>query len=241
MLFKCLVLALLVMVVRHWRSRRPKPAALGLIVFALFLLSWPPLAHLATGSLAWQYSPTDYENGHDAQVIVVLSGRVTGTGPGVVAPAAGENTFQRCRHAAWLHKQWRPLPVLASGGVILPTDGVSAASIMREVLVAEGVPASMVWTEQRSRSTYENAAFAAEILRRKGISRLLLVTEAFHMPRAQASFEKQGLTVFPAPCRFPVLRPGAGSLLPSIVSVSDTELAFHEWVGLAWYWVRGRI
>ena len=242
MVFLILVLGLLVVAVRSWRSEhRSELAALRLLAWALFLVSWPPAAHLAISTLEWWYTPSDYVAERDAQVIVVLSGQVTGTGPGTATPAAGENTYQRSRHAAWLHKNWRPLPILACGGSLLSADKVSAASIMRDVLIGEGVPESMIWTEQRSGSTYESALFAAEILRAKGVRKLVLVTEAFHMPRAHACFRKQGLTVVPAACSFRVLRLVAGNLLPKIASVGETELAIHEWIGLAWYWMRGRI
>ena len=242
MLYSFLILGLLVVSVRHWRSGRPsRPVALALTALALFLLSWPPVAHLAIRTLEWPYTPTDYMEDRDAQVIVVLSGRVTGTGPGAMQPAAGENTYQRSKHAAWLHKNWRALPILACGGRLLRPETVSAASIMREVLIAEGVPASSIWTEQRSESTYESSVFAAEILRSKGIRKLVLVTEAYHMARAKACFQKQGLAVVPAACEFRILRPAVGTLLPKIASVRDIELAVHEWAGLAWYRAQGRI
>jgi uncharacterized SAM-binding protein YcdF (DUF218 family) len=70
---------------------------------------------------------------------------------------------------------------------------------MRRVLEAEGVPPDLIWTEERSRSTYENAVCGSEVLRNHGVSSIALVAEANSMPRAAACFRKAGITVMPAP------------------------------------------
>ena len=62
----------------------------------------------------------------------------------------------------------------------------------------------MIWTEERSRSTHENAVFGAEILRQHEIGRIALVIEARSMLRAESCFRKQGITVVAAPCELDV-------------------------------------
>jgi uncharacterized SAM-binding protein YcdF (DUF218 family) len=111
---------------------------------------------------------------------------------------------------------------------------------MRQVLQKESIADSSIWTEERSLSTYENALFAAEILHHKGISRIVLVTEAYHMWRAELCFRKQGLSVIPAPCRFTV-PPRFFDLLPEGNTLDSIECMFHEIVGLTWYKIRNRI
>ena len=69
---------------------------------------------------------------------------------------------------------------------------------MREMLERDGIPETMIWTEERSRSTYENAVYGAEVLRSHGITTIALVVEAQSMLRAEACFRKQGITVVPA-------------------------------------------
>jgi uncharacterized SAM-binding protein YcdF (DUF218 family) len=66
-------------------------------------------------------------------------------------------------------------------------------------LEQEGVPPSKIWTEEQSRSTYENALYSAKLLHGSGIHRIALVMEADSMLRAELCFRKQGLEVTPAP------------------------------------------
>src|SRR2546430_13364869 len=77
-----------------------------------------------------------------------------------------------------------------------------ALPILRRILRSEGVDDSMIWTEEQSRSTHENATYGAEMLRAKGIRQVVLVTEAYHMLRAEKCFRKEGIAVIAAPCGF---------------------------------------
>ena len=114
---------------------------------------------------------------------------------------------------------------------------------MKEFLAAEGVPPENIIEEGRSATTYENARFAAELLRERGLLEIALVTDGWHMPRAAASFRARGLKVIPAPC---TLRSASfdGPLsgwLPSHHALVQNERVLHEWLGLAWYLLSGRL
>ena len=208
-------------------------------VIGLFLLSWPPAAWLLSCALEGRYAPRAFPVG-EADAIVVLSGNVQPPLPERPVPLADRDTYERCHYAAWLYHNWRKLPVLACGGV--GSHGGEAFSVtMRRLLDAEGVPASQIWIEDESRSTHENAVDAAALLRQKGISRVAVVTEACHMPRAASCFRKQGLHVVPAPCCFFRLHPDWQQFVPGWRAIAQNELALHEIAGLAWYRMRGWI
>src|SRR5947209_7607614 len=110
-------------------------------------------------------------------------------------------TYERCELAAWLHNNWHPLPVLACGGRGNDRKQPYAAT-MGQLLRRAAVPDDMIWTEERSRSTHENAAFGAQILRQRGVNTVVLIVDATSMPRAAACFRKEGINVVPAPSRF---------------------------------------
>jgi uncharacterized SAM-binding protein YcdF (DUF218 family) len=131
------------------------------------------------------------------------------------------------------------LPLLTSGG--RPDGGgePEADSMARSLREDFGVP--VAWRERRSNNTAQNAAFAATILRREGIKRILLVTDAMHMPRAQAIFAATGLQVVAAPTMF-FSRDRLDFLqfLPDGEGLRRSQYALHEWLGLAWYALRYR-
>jgi len=127
--------------------------------------------------------------------------------------------------------------VLASGGALTPSIK-PVGELMRDALAVEfRVPVR--WTEAASRTTAENASLSAAILRPAGVTRVLLVTHAWHMPRAVAAFERAGFAVIAAPTRAtsaPEWR--VENFLPSAGALQRSNYALHEWLGLAWYAVR---
>ena len=96
--------------------------------------------------------------------------------------------------------------------------------------------------EDRSRNTIENAVYSKEVARPKPGERWLLVTSAYHMPRAVGVFRKVGFTVEPYPVDWRTR--GAQDELRPFASVGDglrrVDTAVREWVGLAVYWLTGR-
>ncbi len=174
-----------------------------------------------------------------AQAIVVL-------GSGLIRPVAefggetaNERTLVRVRRAAQLAGETQ-LPVLVSGGRPLPAVSSEAAA-MAAVLEHEfGVPVR--WREEDSLDTPGNASLSARMLAPAGVKRIVLVTQAFHMPRARLLFEAQGFDVIPAPTHF-VSKNGAGfealSLFPSASALHNSYYALHEWLGILWVRISG--
>ncbi len=205
----------------------------------LFLWSWPPVAWLLSASLEHSFRPALFPDG-DADAIVALSAGIHAPDPTEAHPLPDSHTYLRCQRAIWLYKNWRPLPIVVSGGS--SGSGVVMADVMRSVLEAEGVPPGMIWTERTSTSTYENARNTAALLRSHGIRRVLLITEGYSMPRAMKSFQHAGLLVVPAPCTFRMYETSFSwkQLLPDASAILSNEDALHEWVGLAWYRLSGK-
>ena len=173
-----------------------------------------------------------------AQAIVALgAGRYYGA-PEYGGDSVGMDTLARLRYAARLARQ-SGLPLLVNGDS--KERGLSLAELSRDVVQNEfGVPVH--WVEPDSRTTQENADFAARLLLPRGVKTIVLVTHAIHMPRSVAVFEKAGFAVVPAPTLL------AGDLLegepwrtwlPDAGSLSASRLLLHEWLGSRWYELRG--
>lgn len=84
-----------------------------------------------------------------------------------------------------------PLLVLSGGGA----GPVAEAEIMRDLALAAGVPETALLCEPDSRNTVENAVNTARVLRERGMSRVVLVSDSTHLPRAALLFRLAGLNV----------------------------------------------
>jgi len=149
-----------------------------------------------------------------------------------------EYALERIRYGVWLARRTL-LPILVSGGPG-DTDNLSVAEMMKQVIETEfALPVR--WVETKSRNTYENAKYSAEILKSEDVESIYLVTHAGHMNRSVMSFEKFDLTIVPAPTAFGSTSQraiGVDYFLPDAKALFRSSLVLHEWVGLVWYWVR---
>ncbi len=129
--------------------------------------------------------------------------------------------------------------LLLSGGRVF--DPVPEAEVMAQIAELLGVKSQDISQESDSRDTADQAAI---IGKRIGRERFILVTSAAHMPRSMALFKKRGLQPIPAPTDFLSREgPGAdpGRFFPHASCLSGVETAWHEYLGLAWAWLRGEI
>ena len=209
---------------------------------ALVLLSLPALSYLELGSLEWHYRPLR-EPPARVEALVVLAGGIRTADE--VRPRAEPDcdTAFRCLYAAELYRAAGGCPVLVSGGRMNGPSEPSGAEVMRAFLIDLGVNGSDITTEDASQTTYENAANSQKLLEARGVRRVVLVTDATHLFRAERCFRKQGLDVVPAPCNYRATR-FAWSVMdfvPSPDAAQASAEAFHEWAGTLWYWCTGRI
>lgn len=120
-----------------------------------------------------------------------------------------------------------------------PPEAEVSAAFLRTI----GLPDSAIIVEARSRNTRENARYTAQLLEdRYPGARCLLITSAFHMPRAHACFKKAGVTCDTFPVDYlqetPVWTPDYW-LLPRASRLGYWELLIKEWVGWVVYKMRG--
>ncbi|MGE3541409.1 MAG: YdcF family protein [Candidatus Tectimicrobiota bacterium] len=134
--------------------------------------------------------------------------------------------------------------LLIAGGSGEPSlSTLSEARQLRPFVLEFGLTDAQVLTEERSRNTYENALYSAEIIRQHGFQKLLLVTSAFHMYRSERVFHKQGIF----PDLYPVDFVSLGGprtpfdFLPSVTTLTITTLMIHELVGVLMYRLQGYI
>jgi len=198
-------LLLLLLLLAWWlRDSRPRLAGVCFVLGlgGLWLMSLPVVVQWSA-ELIEREPPLALDEwatlSQRADAIVVLgSGRERGD----VAWGADQPTgvgLERQRYAARLAKA-SGLPILTSGGLHYDTPPTEAKLMADSLLSDFGVPVR--WQEGQSRTTWENAQFSAQVLLPEGVKRVVVVTQAWHMPRAVWSFRKAGFEVVPAPVGF---------------------------------------
>lgn len=217
------------------RLRKHPRSGTALLVFALgalWLLSTPLVARSLMSLL--ETTPVDLASTPPAQAIVVLGGGKYAAPPEYGGTdTVGASTLVRLRYAAYLHRATGK-PLLVSGGSP-EGSAVSEAQAMKSALENE-FKAPVTWTENTSNNTFENARASFVTLKAHGVTRIYLVTDAWHMPRSQRAFAAAGFSVVPAPTAFATSH-GFTLLdcLPHAGSLRQSSLFFHEIIGLAWY------
>ena len=245
--FTALYLLLLVSAVCMWWRRVELRKSLRWVILLLLILGLMSnnfVAYLACGTLEWRYPPRR-DLPDDAQAVVTLGGSVRLLDPAGDKVEPGRDSMYRCVLAAELYHQ-RPdgLPIFVCGGHVNPGEkGPTYAACMAEFLVKMGVPRDDIVLEDRSRTTQENVDNVQRLLRDRGIDRIVLVTDATHLLRSERCFRGTHITVYP---RGAYYRAGAPfefhftDLLPSSRALRKMDVVAHEWVGMAWYWVKDR-
>ncbi|RMG36581.1 MAG: YdcF family protein [Gammaproteobacteria bacterium] len=233
-LLLCLLLALIA-----WRRPWARGLA-GSAIVLLLALSLPIVSHSLMAPL--EPYPALLPNGLSdtgAQAIVVLAaGRYTDA-PEYGGDSIGPISLQRVRYAAFVQRR-TGLPLIVSGGSPAhqsPPIGRLMARVLQDELQAP-----VAGVEDQSLNTRENAAFTARLLHRRQLNRILLVSSAWHLPRAVREFERQGIEVIPAPTAFETRRHEQGLMaedfLPGARSLMRSYLAIHEYLGRLWYWLK---
>jgi len=203
----------------------------------LWLLSCQGAAVWLARTVLPQYLPTTTAQlkASQVQAIVVLGGGMYPQAPEYGKSQPSPSTAARLRYGIWLAKQ-SGLPVAYSGGNgwAAGTHVKSSEAEVAARVALEDYGFSLRWAENQSRDTAENALLVAPLLKRDGIQRIALVTDALHMPRAMLEFERTGLTITPATMGY--VLPHKSSVLqwlPSVDGLSGSTRWMHEALGLA--------
>lgn len=123
--------------------------------------------------------------GADFDAIVVLGTRVLAGGR--PSPALA----RRIDHAVRLYHEGLAGHLLLSGGP--GAEPPAEAEVMRALAMEAGVPAGCILLETGSTSTFENALMSAALLHERRWSRVLVVSDGYHLPRALFVFRRLGV------------------------------------------------
>jgi uncharacterized SAM-binding protein YcdF (DUF218 family) len=210
-------------IARLLQVRRVSVAILATTGALFLLIVYTPLANVLAMPLNRVPShPTE------ADVMVVLSGGHYGDGS--LNDAALERTIAAVR----LYRRGLAPRILFTGG---PCCGRSTSALMAQLAMAVGVPSSAILLDEQSLRTRDNAVRSAALLREQGIRTTLLVTGSLHLLRAKLAFEALGISAYP-------VRASEKDLMlrsSGVERISLLQDSLHEYIGLAFYRMRGWI
>ena len=234
-----LVLGLLLPRRAQGLSRTLQTTALGM----LLLIGWEPLPDLLIRPLEQTYpeiAPVAELGAYDGAV--VLGGALES---GALArdhtqPLLNDAAERMTAAYALAQKYPRMQMVFTGGEGDFFGTGSSEAERAAIFFIAMGLPPERFVFEDQSRNTYDNAVFTAKISGVNKRKNWLLITSAWHMPRAMATFEKAGWHVTPYPVDFRTGKDTPWNHYSLARGAELWQLAVREWIGIAAYRLAGR-
>jgi uncharacterized SAM-binding protein YcdF (DUF218 family) len=225
----------------HWHRSRPVASRrlLGGVLLLFGLLQLIPVSAWLVAPLEQRFpAPTlpDHIDG-----IVVLGGAVeTDTATVTHAPALNESAERMTAAVALtrLHPEARLLFTGGSGK--LHMEGLREADVATDLFTSLGVDRRHLLLERESRNTWENAVYSLQIAHPKSTEAWVLVTSAWHMPRAVGCFRRAGWKVIPYPVDYAAIEEDHWFDFNGDGQLHIATLALKEWVGLIAYHLLGR-
>lgn len=244
--FSIIILLLLTGMAMLWFTRKQKAGKIIVTSAAclLVILGYDYVPDLLLAPLENRYPPFSLEKNHNpippVKWIVVLGGGYVNDRAIPVTDQVSSSTLKRIAEGIRIHKSMPGSRIVLSGGPVYYSE--PEANIMFKVTTIMGIDEKNIIMESLSKDTAEQALNIKRLL---GRDRFVLVTSAYHMPRSIRTFNSYDLSPIAAPIdRFVKKNDGdfmPRRLYPSLNGLNKTAIAIHEYLGLAWLWLKMQI
>jgi uncharacterized SAM-binding protein YcdF (DUF218 family) len=236
-------LILLGLVLAFFRRLRTFGIGVSLVfTLATIALGLLPIASYILLPLEERFPPFR-DDGKPVDGIVLLGGSVEASDSAARGSIVANESAERVLDTIQLAHRYPTARILISGGGgTVFGDGAAEAPIIAGYFKSIGIDPARILVEDRSRTTAENATFSRELAKPREGERWLLVTSAWHMPRAVGVFRKAEFTTAPYPVDF---RTAGGSRTHRpFAFISEglrrLDIGTKEWAGLIGYYLTGR-
>lgn len=209
----------------------------GLAVFGL-----TPLANILILPLEQRFPRAPAEPAPHG--IVVLGGAFDTVVSRSRGSIALTDAAERMTEVAELARRWPQARIVFSGGSnAVVYEGANESETAARMFESFGISRDRLILESRSRNTVENARFTRELVQPKPEERWVLVTSAYHVPRAVGCFRAAGFPVEAWPVDYRTRGwDDAMRFFPTVSGgLRRTDVAVREWVGLVAYWLLGYV
>jgi uncharacterized SAM-binding protein YcdF (DUF218 family) len=221
-----------------WRPRRATLVGVGLGAFGM--AAFLPIGTMLLTPLEQRFPERTYPQ-QAIDGIIVLGGSYDSRVHGYLNTIFIDDATGPVAAIVDLARRYPRAQIIFSGGTDPSSSGPSEAAIGKKIFTSYGIAADRILIEERSLTTEENARFTAELVHPTPQSRWLLVTFAYHMPRAMATFRRAGFNVLAFPVGWRT-RWWEGIWLPAKTAAENLrriDVAAHEWLGLIGYRLMG--
>ncbi len=238
------VLMLVLLLAWGWARRRPRASRLllGVALGFVTLLSVTPIGRWAIDPLQHRFPPAKTLDLDHVDGIILLGGAITNDDLTFTGLPALTSAGERATTFLALARRFPDARLVFSGGGggIPSPPGVSEADSARILFPAIGLPAERIVFERESRTTWENAQFSKALVQPRPGERWLLLTSAWHMPRAIGCFRASGwpVTAYAVDYLGYSDKPWFG--FEAARNLEALTLAVKEWIGLVGYHLQGR-
>lgn len=233
-----LFLAAVGFVLMPFRRRLARTLLIGTSI-SLVVAGLSPLGNMLLTPLEQRFPGLNYPEGIDG--VIVLGGSYDRI-RGYLSTVLLDDNTEAFTVVASLARRYPDAKIIFSGGTTVPDIYVPPeAAAAKQLFLSFGIEPSRLVIEDQSRNTRENARLTFDMVKPKSGSRWLLVTNAFHIPRAVGTFRKAGFDVvaFPVGWRTNGWRDFFWPAPSVTENLRRVDVATREWVGMIVYWVMG--
>lgn len=235
---------LLVGLVLLWFTRRQKAGKILVTVgtLTLLLLGFAQIPSVILRMHEQRYHPLEVSTlpaelakSANSTYIVVLGGGYSPDTRIDMDSRLSQDGFARLVKGIQLCRQVASCKLILSGGP------PAATRTMQEIALSLGIPQQEITLEEKSRNTEQEARFIKPMV---GATPFILVTSAYHMPRAMDLFRKLGMQPVAAPTDYIVKNGGAtiaDDIYPGSFGLFEAERVVYEYLGIAWEKILGQI
>ena len=226
----------------HYNGQRRLMLINGVVVFLMFLVGSTTVSFSLMSTLEQSYYNQDLDSNHSVDVIVVLGGFTEGEHKELVG-LDSISSFDRILLGVELARRGNARQLYLGGGSVESVTGemVSDITVIEPWVERWNLVDIPIKSLGRCANTYEEAMATRKLLDEFGWEKVILVTSAWHMPRAEAVFRSAGVNVIPFACDFRSVPRLPQKLVPQIERLDLAGIFLREKIGWFWYRLRGWI
>lgn len=225
-----LILFFLGLIFLYNKSYKKAKIFLSISFLWIAIIGYSPFSNALIKPLESQYKAYQEINPSIKYILVLGSGHVTNNEISKVSQVS-TSALMRINESIRIYRKLDNAKIIFSGyaGIDIKTPH---ALIAKDVALSLGVPIEDIITQEEAKDTKEEAELVAKTV---GKQAFILVTSAFHMPRAIKIFQNENLNVIAAPTNFLSKEEGNFLREPRGKEIRKTELAMHEYIGTLWH------